>query len=439
MMAGSLISGFAGFSFEKTHLTDGFFTGANRPLIALFRLLGPGIVRIGANDSDNATWVPTAAPVPGGRTTLNVGTADVDALADFLAATQWTTIYAVNIRGGTGPAAAEANYAQSKLGSSLHSIEIGNELDLLYGSYATARTNWETVANAIRALSPNVEFAGPATFSNVNGFTVPFARDEASRVVMLTEHYYRGSAGSANANMATLLAADPGVVTQSTTVTAAAQANNIRDGWRWDEMNSFSSHGQPGVSDAFGSALWAIDFMLRTAQNGSAGVNFHGGGQNMDGNVCANGPTSCTRPFRYSPILETNSQVAAAAPLFYGMLFVSRAGTGPMLRTTVTAGNLNFSAYTILQSDGSTNLALVNKDSANGINAVVDLGAAVTSASALYLEAPALTSTTQVTFGGAGVTAAGAWNPGPPFALPVNGNSVTVLVPPASAVLVHAH
>jgi hypothetical protein len=121
------------------------------------------------------------------------------------------------------------------------------------------------------------------------------------------------------------------------------------------------------------------------------------------------------------------------------MLFVSRAGTGPMARTTVTAGNLNFSAYTILQSDGSTNVALVNKDGANGINTVVDLGAAATSASALYLEAPALTSTTQVTFGGAGVTAAGAWNPGPPFALPVNGNSVTVLVPPASAVLVHAH
>jgi hypothetical protein len=187
-----------------------------------------------------------------------------------------------------------------------------------------------------------------------------------------------------------------------------------------------------------GAALWSIDFMLTTAEYGSSGVNFHGGGQNMDNNPCPNGPTSCTRPFRYSPIDEVNSQVTAAAPLFYGMLLVSRAGVGNTLATTASAGSLNFSAYAIVQSDGSTNVVLVNKDAASGVNASVDVGMAVTAASASYLQGPSLGATTGVTLAGVSVAADGTWSPNPPYALSTKGNVVTVLVPPASAALVHA-
>ena len=38
---------------------------SNAPLIALFKLLGPGFVRIGANDVDACTWVPSATPRAG--------------------------------------------------------------------------------------------------------------------------------------------------------------------------------------------------------------------------------------------------------------------------------------------------------------------------------------------------------------------------------------
>jgi hypothetical protein len=119
------------------------------------------------------------------------------------------------------------------------------------------------------------------------------------------------------------------------------------------------------------------------------------------------------------------------------MLFISRAGTGTMLGTTATFGSLNVTAYTISQSDGSTNVVIVNKDQTNGLNASVDVGVAVTSANALYLQGPSLTSTTGVTFAGAGVSAAGDWTPNPAYALATKGNVVTVVVPPISAVLVH--
>ncbi len=435
---GHLGAGFAGFSFEKTHMTDGFFTGTNAPLIALFKLLGPGIVRIGANDVDASTWVPTALPVAGGSTSFNVGTADVDALAAFLGATGWKTIYGVSMRTATAPSVAESVYASNRLGASLDSIEIGNEINFFANNaVGTPVMQWESFQTAIHAAVPNTPLAGPAAAGAVTNFTVPFANTDGSKLVLLTEHYYKGAASS-NPTIAEMLALDPSVVTQSQALLSAVQANKIGEGFRWGEMNTYSGHGAAGVSDVYASALWSLDFMLTTAEYGSNGVNFHGGGQNMDGNECANGPASCTNPFRYSPIDEVNSQVTGAAPLFYGMLLVSRAGAGNMLATTARAGNLNFTGYSVLLADGSTNVILVNKDATNGVSAAVDVGASVTSADATYLQGPALTATSGVTFAGAGVTAAGNWAPNPPFALDPSGNTVTVLLPPASAVIVHA-
>jgi hypothetical protein len=133
-----------------------------------------------------------------------------------------------------------------------------------------------------------------------------------------------------------------------------------------------------------------------------------------------------------------DSKVTAAAPLFYGMLLVSQAGVGNMLATRASAGNLNFTAYSIAPADGSTNVVLVNKDANMGINASVDVGAPLTGASAVFLEAPSLTATTGVTLAGAGISPTGAWSPQPAYSLPVQGNVVTLTIPPGTAVIVRA-
>ena len=435
---GHLAPGFAGFSFEKTHMTDGFFTGANAPLIALFKLLGPGFLRIGANDVDGSTWVPSATPMPGGQTSNNIGTVEVDALGDFLRATGWKAIYGVSMRTAIQPSADEAVYVTSRLGSSLHSLEIGNEINFFSNNaVGTPTMQWESFQTAIHAMSPTTPFAGPGAADAVTAFTVPFVAAEGSKLILLTEHYYKGAASN-NPTIASMLTTDPSVVAQSQALAAAVQTNQIADGYRWGEMNSYSGHGAAGVSDVFASALWGIDFMLTTAQYGAVGVNFHGGGQNMDGNVCNAGVTSCTRPFRYSPINEIDSQVTGAAPLFYGMLLVAQAGVGDMLPTTVAAGGLNFSAYAIALGDGATNVVLVNKDAGNGVNALVDVGAPIAAATGAYLLAPALDATTGVTFSGASITPAGDFRPSPPYNLPVSGTMVTVDVPPGAAVLIRA-
>jgi hypothetical protein len=428
MTVGQIGAGFLGFSFEKTHLTDQFFTGQNATLVALFNLLGPGSLRIGANDVDRCTWVPNAMPVSGAPFPTTIGTVEVDALADFVNATGWKVVYGVNLKTGTpANSAQEAAYVSMKLGSSLVGFEIGNEIDRNNGwTYTQAKTAWESFETAIRGMTPNAPFAGPATDPGAyNSFAVIFAHDEASKLSLLTHHYYRASATS-NPTMAELLNPDPNLVTILKALSTAATSNNLADGYRLGECNSFSSHGSNGISNALASALWSLDFFFVNAQNGSGGINFHGGQTGMDG----------TTPFLYSPIAEGPGGITGVNPLFYGMLTLAQAGTGNVLATKASAGSLNFTGYALGRSDGSTSVILVNKDAMSGVQASVDMGAPVTSASGIYLQGPSLSATSGVTLAGAGVSATGGWTPSAPYAMSSMGNVVSVLVPPASAALV---
>jgi len=70
----------------------------------------------------------------------------------------------------------------------------------------------------------------------------------------------------------------------------------------------------------------------------------------------------------------------------------------------------------------------------------VDLGAAVSSASAIYLQGTPAGSLTapagSVTLAGAQVTVAGVWDRNPPYIQTTSGNTVSVYLAPASAALV---
>jgi hypothetical protein len=432
---GHLPAAFAGFSFEKSHMSDGFFVPTHAALVAMFKLLGPGVVRIGADDVNNSVWVPSATFVKAGTTSPDVGTAEVDALAQFLAATGWKAIYAVNMRGSstTQTAVTELQYVVPKLGASLQAVEIGNELNLY--NVSNIESIWHSYAQAIHTNFPGTAVAGPGIFEDIN-YATNFINGEKTTIDLVTHHYYRGQAGTSVATLANLMNLDPAVASGSQSLANAVQTNKIPGGYRWGEMNSYSSHGAKGISNALASALWSINFMLTTAGYGSAGVNFHGGGQNMDGNVCPTDVNSCNKPFWYSPLIEVDSRVTAAAPLYYGMLLVSRIGTGDMLATTASAGNSNLHAFTVSRADGTTVVVLVNGEASTGVNATVDVGAAVSSATAVYLRGASLTATSGVTLGEAPVNPDGTWSPKAPYTLSHTGNTLTVPVPAASAVMI---
>jgi hypothetical protein len=426
MTTGKIPSGFIGLSYEKSHLTDSFFTGSNAPLIAMLELLGPSVLRIGGNSVDETTWQPSAPPTDGGTIGKTIGTADVDNLHDFLAATGWTTIYAVGLKSSTPAAAgAEGAYVATTLGPLLYGFEIGNEIDLYGWPVSQIISSWSAEANAITTSAPGAKLTGPA-YAYVTGDVSTFATAEASSLSLLTQHHYIGPPGS----MAQMLSIDTGLSSYLQPLSTAVATNHIADGWRMDETNSYYSHGSPGVSDAFASALWVLDYSFACAQAGAVGLNFHGGGAGQDG------PT----PFIYTPIEELNGAVTGAQPIFYGMLLFTLVGTGSVLQTTATArseaGALNFTAYAVGLQDGTTRVVLVNKDATNTVHASVDVGATASSASAIYLQGPSLTALSGVTLAGAAISPAGAWTPGAPIALATSGQVVTVDVPAASAALV---
>jgi hypothetical protein len=362
----------------------------------------------------------------------------VDGLNDFLNATGAKVIYSLNFS-LNNPAndALEATYARMRLGANLYGFEIGNELNK-YGTWATLRTQYEAIATAVINAVPDARFVGPAlTAGDPTPFITPFTQNEVARLgprlVQLTQHYYLGGAGATTASAAIMQTVKGDIPTTARTLNMTATANNIVDGWRLDEANSFFNHGQPGVSDTLVGALWSLDLMFVNAANGARGVNFHGGETGMDG----------TRPFTYQPIVETLGQVTEVRPVFLGMLMFYLAGQGRLLAAPVAPANPNFTAYAVdYTADGSTTVVLNNKSATTGIQVTVNVGIPVTSASAIYLQgSPAGVITApspSVTLAGAGVTPQGTWARTAPFIQSTSGNTVTVFVPAASAALVRA-
>jgi hypothetical protein len=445
---GSIGPAFAGLSYEKSSLYESpyLFTGSNSNLVGLFQRLGTSILRIGGNSVDRNVWTPNGA----GQTAGQIAPSDVNALAAFVKATGWQCLYGINL-GGSGPepytsgpitaattpalAAAEAAYAASALGSALLGIEIGNEPDLYGSSYfsgttwnlSTFESVWGEFRAAIVAQTPGINVTGPADASYESSWTVPFGQwATKSNITLLTQHYYRANGQSASSTAAYLVTPDPTFVSDLSILNSGAEGIGVP--FRISECNSYYNGGADGVSDAYCSSLWVVDFLFDGALGGSTGANFHGGGDN-DG---------------YTPIADSGGNVVEARPEYYGILFFTLAGQGLLLTTSLSGiGSLNVTAYAVKASSGALNLVIVNKDSTQNLQLTAQLPQAANSATLLEMTqlssgatGPSLSATSGVTIQGASIGVNGSFSPGAPYTLSSSGNQVTCYVPALSAVLI---
>jgi hypothetical protein len=446
--AGSIGPAFAGLSYEKSSLIENpyLFTGANNNFISMFQRLGPSILRIGGNSVDRNTWSPNGA----GQTAGQIAPGDVDALAAFLKATGWQCLYGINL-GGAGPnpynggsytatttpalAAEEVAYVAAKMGSSLLGIEIGNEPDLYGSTYFSGESwtlgafesLWAQFRSAIVAQTPGVSITGPANAGNESSWTVPFGQwASKSNITLLTQHYYRGNGQSSTSTAANLVTPDPTLTSDLSILDKGAQPIGVP--FRMSECNSYYNGGADGVSDAYCSSLWVIDFLFDCALGGCSGANFHGGG-NGDG---------------YTPIADSGGAVVEARPEFYGILFFTLAGQGTVYTTQVSGiGSLNVTAYAVKLNSGSLNLVVANKDSTQSLQLAISLPQNAGAATLLELTqlssgatGPSLSATSGVTIQGGSVGIDGSFSPGMPYTLETNGTQVTCYVPALSAVLI---
>ncbi|HTD41747.1 MAG TPA: glycosyl hydrolase family 79 C-terminal domain-containing protein [Mucilaginibacter sp.] len=415
---------FEGLSFETGSLTNSsnLLTTHNTVMLQLIKNLGPGVLRIGGNSSDNIFWTGHARNSGTGSDSLT--TTDIDAFAAFAKATGWKVLFGFNLGSGTPQAAAsEAVYVNNSLGQGLYAFQTGNEPDIFFENghrtsaygYANFQSDWESYAAAVHATVPNAPFAGPDVAYNpiwVNQF-IPA---EYQHIVLADAHYYRtGPSTDPTITYQTILTPDTRLPGYLETIENASAIASLP--YRVSECNSVFDGGKKGVSNVFASALWALNFMWIAAEYNSHGINFHGGNGGF-----------------YSPV-DDGYGTTTAMPEYYAMLAFKYGGVGgAILPATLSTTAYNCSAYACTKA-GFTYLSLINMESTD-ILFTIQPGKTVAAIQIARLTAPAIYATTGVTFAGASVLADGTYTAGPTENHTINNNSFVVKVPAGTAMVV---
>jgi hypothetical protein len=403
---------FAGLSYEKGMLFRKFFHVENARAVGLFERLGQSSVRIGGGSCDTIQWRHDGP----GQKHGEVAAVDVDALAAFLTKTGWTAIYCVNLKTSTAELAAdEVAYVTGALGDHLAGIEIGNEPDNYGWKVDRYITRWQSFAAAIRKRVPGAVLTSPGLGSLLHDKTwVPAVTGAKPQVQLFTQHFYITCAGKPLATLATMNA--PAGVPYAD---LEALRGMLAIPYRMAETNSFCGGGQPGASDTFGSALWAIDFSFAIARHGGVGANFH-----------------TLSPNSSSVLLDNNGTITEVRPIYYGLLLFALAGPGTVLDTTQDAHGLNVTAYALASSPHLVHVFVLDKTATTPISFTIELGQAVKSATQRVLSAPSLDATSGIALQGATVGLDGSFAPAPARPLATKGTAVTGSLPPSSAALI---
>jgi len=415
---------FAGVSFETGSLNKIVFSPGKDTLIQLFETLGLQSLRVGGNSVDKDTLSAVA-------TNSRFTTSEIDSLFLFARKAGCKIIMGLICGGDFNPslAAAEASYIMQHYAGELTGFEVGNEADLYHSngfrpstySVADYETEYLHYYDSVRHYYPAAPFTGPTSATDYNSFTLPFCRYIKNKILMLTQHYYVAAAYSAPIpeQIAILLSAAK-LNSITSEVNALVQcADSFKIPFRMGECNSFYNGGQYGVSDAFASTLWALDYMYALALEGCAGVNFHGG---------LGGPYT---------VVARQGSTYSARPIYYGILAFQLGSKGKFISSVVTNNHINLDTYSVLDSSNNIFTTIINKDTTE--NAVIDLDAGnpnYKSAEYISLLSPSLRDTITVTLGGQSVNISGTIGAYNWQTLTVSDHKSKISVPAASAVIV---
>ena len=402
--------GFVGLSMEypAVQADAGSDARALDPVFEqLIRNLAPGqrpVLRIGGNTTD---WTWRAIPhTPRPRWVrfqlTNQWIMVARALAQALDA---RVIPSLNLEADSPEVAATEVRALRRIGGRrLEAFEIGNEPEL-YPSFSWYRRpdgipvagrprgydfaaftrDYSRIASALE----HVRLAGPSTGSLDWSRPLPEFMAAEPRLAVVTLHRYgldRCEASDPAPTIARLLS-PPAERSVADSVVAAVQvAHAHRLPLRIEELNAVSCGGQPGVSDTFASALWALDTLFEAARVGVDGVNIHTRSQGVNS--------------LFATRLVRGRWLAAVHPEYYGlMLFAQTAPPGArLLRVAGTAGPQMHVWAT--RANGRTRVIVINQDLSHARTVTLRLPPHSGSATSETLRAPYPQATADVTLGG---------------------------------------
>lgn len=432
---GRIPADFLGFGYEISSVCErGLLSAANREYVQFVRTLGPaGVIRIGGNTSDYASWSPDGPAVSAPKASV-VDRRGVNDLGSFLRATGWRLIWGFDLGGLTSGRVTvnqmvdQAVAVASSAGDHLLAFEIGNEPDLFPGihrpanySYADYYSEYRRYKQAIRNKLPNAPFAGPDVIVHAD-WLEQFAATESADLKLLTHHYYaEGPPDNPAATIENLLKPNailPGLLGR---LEAASRKSGVP--YRICEANSCFGGGKPGLSDTLAASLWGLDYLFTLAQYNAAGVNLETGINHL-------GWLSW-----YTPIGLDAQRNLRATPLYYGMLAFALASRGDRIAVTLDNAGLNITAYAVRMPPGGIWLTLVNKEASRDAHVRATLSG-ISKANVLRLTGPSLTAKENVLLAGSAVSKDGKWKPGSPERLRVTTGEAEITVPAASAALV---
>src|SRR5882757_2761846 len=148
-----------GLSYEMRTVGEGDFDATTGNEAAIFTTLGVHNIRIGGNTVNYGTfWQPGGKPVPSWATII-ITPADVERVAKFARTVDARVAWAVNIE-HLDPALIDNQVAKvvAAFGTNLHSIQCGNEPNLLFKSYAEFKVAFDGCKAAVAAKA---KISGP--------------------------------------------------------------------------------------------------------------------------------------------------------------------------------------------------------------------------------------------------------------------------------------
>jgi hypothetical protein len=390
----------------------------------------------------NVAWVDAVTPRPPAWATSVVDEADLQGLAALAARSGWRVLLTLNLGHFEPEAAArEAAAAKAALGEWLLGVELGNEPNS-YAHQGLREEPWTFVQYdsevaayraAIEAAAPGIPLAGPdvSGSSAFETWGVGEVVDQPPR--LLTGHHYPLSCQAQPPPTITRLLSPHIRALEVRSLERYLQvARSGEIPFRMDETNSVSCGGVAGISNTFASALWATAYLSQAMSMGAQGVNLHGH------------PTTC---LGYTPLCASTAQTLesgelSAQPEWYALLMLrGLIGDRPLPTAVASRPRHNVQANSFLAPGGGVRVVIVDDDppGSHPTKMQVRVGSGLEYAHLLPLTAPALNAITGVRLGGRTVSRNGTWTqPSKLAGAHVKGGSVTVTVPPSSALFLSA-
>lgn len=398
------------------------FSGTNLQLITLFKNTGLHHLRLGA----------TGSPTSG---TENLSHEDIDALFSFAKATDVKIIYSLHFAGGVDTAKYVWDHYQPWLDCFAFDNEPDSRLNDDSAAAAAGRQNyfvsWKDFAASVTAAVPGAKFAGPDAAGRTLSLRFVKKEKDSGNLALVTQHFYVGGNSRKHGvdapHAIESMLSKAWVNTNYPQFYDAALQKVVKRGlpFRVTEFNDYV-HGVTNGSDAFASALWALDSLHWWAERGARGVNF----QN----------TQWLPTDTFSRDTNGNCKIY---PKAYGIKAFDLGSHGAVEPVAIGNSNqLNLTAYAI---GDTTNLyvTIINKEHGAGARSasVTILGKGLENlpnAAAMFLTASNgdAGATSGITLGGGTITNNAPWS-GQWTALSPSAKGECVLtVPAASAAVV---